>query len=388
MLWVYLIFTLSWAAVLVNGAYSLQSVRKFVPTRRNFRRPAVSLIIAVKDDGTEIGPTLERLSQLTYAPLEVIVVVDRSTDQTEDVVREWLARDPRMKMAVVRELPTGWIGKVNALRVGAAMATGEFMLFQDASMAVDDGTLDEALWTCEAERLDHFTIVPRVRQQTFWTDAMMSNFTILLVGSFRPWLAPEKRPLSCIKGCGVFNLVRRSVWLQTPGFEWFKMDISDDMAIAQLVARAGGRSLMVLGTDQGPHFAWYRNLRQVARGMEKNIVAGLTNYSLPLTIVLPLLAGLPFLLPVCGLFFPTESWPFRLSLLTLLFNALFAWRVRRFVGLTWAAVFAAPGAFVILGFVLWRAGAILWYRGGVTWSGTFYPLDQLRAGNRVKLWPR
>ena len=82
---------------------------------------------------------------------------------------------------------------------------------------------------------------------------------------------------------------------------------------------------------------------------------------------------------------PPRPWlPLLGALAILLFSAgavVVAVRTRRSV---LPFLLGGWGAFVLGVFVLRSAWRVL-SDGGVTWRGTFYPLDALRAGQRVKL---
>src|SRR6185312_16696631 len=59
-----------------------------------------------------------------YRPLEVLVVDDRSTDDTAARVGELARRDPRLRLIAGEELPPGWYGKPWACLQGYRAARG------------------------------------------------------------------------------------------------------------------------------------------------------------------------------------------------------------------------------------------------------------------------
>lgn len=101
-------------------------------------RPEVSVVVPAHDEEAVIGAKIDDCLGQRYPPdrLEVVVVSDGSTDRTEAIVRERVARDPR-----VRLVSTSWSGKAMALNEGVLAARGEVVVFTDANALLAPGAL-------------------------------------------------------------------------------------------------------------------------------------------------------------------------------------------------------------------------------------------------------
>lgn len=118
--------------------------------RYPFNRAArlrVSVIIAARNEEHNIRRCLDAVVRLRYPRelLEVILVNDRSTDATADIVREYSARCPFLRLVNARPGAGQLKGKANALSQGIAVATGEIILMTDADCAVPPGWIDETV---------------------------------------------------------------------------------------------------------------------------------------------------------------------------------------------------------------------------------------------------
>jgi cellulose synthase/poly-beta-1,6-N-acetylglucosamine synthase-like glycosyltransferase len=82
-----------------------------------------SVVIAARDEEARIEQTLRHLMAQRGVELEIIVVDDRSTDSTNDILRRLAKEDARVRVKRVDALPDGWLGKCHACHVGVSAAT-------------------------------------------------------------------------------------------------------------------------------------------------------------------------------------------------------------------------------------------------------------------------
>jgi dolichyl-phosphate beta-glucosyltransferase len=95
-----------------------------------------SIVIPAYNEGSRLGATLEKVLAYVRAQgwnteVEVIVVNDGSRDNTADLVREFAAQDPVLRLV---ENP-GNRGKGYAVRNGMLNARGEVVVFSDADLS-------------------------------------------------------------------------------------------------------------------------------------------------------------------------------------------------------------------------------------------------------------
>src|SRR6185295_13512912 len=105
--------------------------------------------------------------------LEVVVVEDRSTDATPEILDRLAREDPRVRVVRGAEPPPGWLGKPHALAQGAAAARGTALLFADADVHYSPGTLRRALARLETDGLDFLCLLPRIEARGFWENVLM-----------------------------------------------------------------------------------------------------------------------------------------------------------------------------------------------------------------------
>jgi len=116
------------------------------PSNRTLR-PSVSIIIAARNEEANIGRCLQSMCRLSYPreKLEVLVVDDRSTDRTADIVSSFPCGSTTIRL-IQAHPPTGQLqGKANAVTQGLDSARGEVILFTDADCEVQSGWVEETV---------------------------------------------------------------------------------------------------------------------------------------------------------------------------------------------------------------------------------------------------
>ncbi|MBF5041107.1 glycosyltransferase [Aggregicoccus sp. 17bor-14] len=346
------------------------------------RWPRLSLVIPACDEEATLEPALRSRLREDYPELELVVIDDRSTDATGAIVDRVAAEDARVRALHIRSLPEGWLGKVHALHRGVEQASGEWLLFTDADVHLEPGTLRTAVAYCESRGLDHLGVFPEVWSASFRLDVALGTFGRLVALAARPHAVEDPRSRAAF-GVGAFNLVRRSALERSPGLSWLRLELLDDAALGQMLKRSGARCGMAMGRGR-VGLTFYPSLRELARGTEKNGFAGAGRFSqlrlVLFCLTLLALEGTPF----------AALLAFGHPLVQLAGGAIAALAVgASMVGSRWMARPVLPNLLLPLGtlfFVgcLLRSGYLAHRRGGIAWRGTLYPTALLRAGARYE----
>ena len=380
------ILALACALVLVEVAIffsrlsSLRTLLRLTPPDPS-RWPRVSVIVPARNEADTIGPALRSRLLDDYPDLEVIVVDDRSDDGTGTVIDRVTEGDSRVVKMRIESLPEGWLGKTHALELGVRRATGEWLLFSDADVRVTIGALRRAVALAEADGLDLIALVPGYRTGSFAIDAVWAVFMRLLALSVDP--RKIRDPMSPVSmGSGAFNLVRRSAFESTPGFEHLRLETGDDAALGVMLKTYGARCEMLDGAGCAS-VAVYRSVGEFLHGIEKN---GSTLVDKPFAV---LFAGFVLfvaieLAPFVALFLG-PAWLRVLGFVAVVAmtsaNAAALWANTR----QWLPGLAWPFGDVMMAFGLLRSTWLAAHRGGVFWRGTFYAADELLAQRRFTL---
>lgn len=94
--------------------------------------PLVSVVIPTYNRANYLLDCLDSLAQQTYRPIEIVVIDDHSTDNTEQLVLEWKdkAKDKNLQI-VYHKLPRN-LGFAVAQTMGYLLSTGEFIANHDS----------------------------------------------------------------------------------------------------------------------------------------------------------------------------------------------------------------------------------------------------------------
>ncbi|HEY5925242.1 MAG TPA: glycosyltransferase family 2 protein [Kofleriaceae bacterium] len=349
-----------------------------LPVIERTQWPRVSVIIpACNEEATLEAALRSRLAE-RYPKIEYLVVNDRSTDRTGEIIDRIAAEDARVVPIHIAELPDGWLGKLHAMHVALGHATGEWIMLSDADVHHAPDTLCRVIAHAEHDAIDHVTVFPSVWWSKFGLDAAMTTLLRILTVCSRAWKVSDPRSRVSLGG-GNFNLVRRRALDRIGGFVPLRLEVLDDIALGQRLKWSGARAC-VLNARGYVGLSFYSSLGEVVGGMEKNGFAAVGGFS----VVRCLVALGAIALCELGAFVALAVDPSWLAAATVGAAVAIQLAIARWLGRPAVSALPVPFGVVVFGFGVLRSMVLTLWRGGIAWRGTRYPLAALRRGRCYK----
>lgn len=333
--------------------------------------PFVSFVVPARNEELDIRKAVTSFCNQDYPAFEVIVVDDRSTDQTPHILAELQTRFSNLTVVQGDDPPKGWLGKPNALETGRRRAKGDWILMVDADAMHSPDLLRRAMAFGLREDAGMVTVRPRHVTGGVLEAVLMSGVNFFFFVATPMFLAGHSRSALFATGSPVFNLIRRDALKACGGFACLKQAVVDDLEIGFRVKRAGYRLAVAFAGALIGH-RMYGGAGQTVRGFAKTTFPTIKRapWLLPAYVVVALvLSFLPYYGFVAGLAAGQINIPAAISLVMM--HAVFAgiaWRYRE----PWYITFLNPLRELGWLWILTRS-FVLYYRKDLVWRGRSYP---------------
>ena len=260
-------------------------------------QPTVAIVIAARNEETCIKRTIEALTSQDYPAhlTEIIIVNDRSTDQTAAIVSELSKLHPQVNLINQTEIAQSLSPKKQALDRGIRLAKGEIILTTDADCQPSRGWLtsmiqhftpDVGMVTGRAK----FTIAQRSR---YWQTLQALDFQSQ--GYAAAGLIADAIPFSCT---GASLAFRKILFNEINGYAGVDKLISgdDELLLAKadeshwkIVNAATSAAVVPTRPPDTLRELWMQRIRWGSKGLYYNnrrklILAGVFLFLLCLTI--------------------------------------------------------------------------------------------------------
>lgn len=256
--------------------------------------PFVSILVPVRNEEQHIKKCLYSLINQDYPEYEIIVLDDRSEDNSLEIIKSVANETDKIKIIEGSPLPDGWTGKNFACYQLAKKAKGEWFLFTDADTIHNNDSLKIMISEALRRRVNFLTVLPYKQ-----TGSLIGQIFLPIVNFFFGVLFPASLLSNKIKffsfALGPFILIHKSIYWKIEGHKGVKNQIVEDVELARLVKSNGGRIACVNAVNYVTVF-YYNNFQQLWHGFSKNFFGAIGN-SCFIMIFLIIFASLFFLYP-------------------------------------------------------------------------------------------
>lgn len=241
---------------------------------RSTAQPFVSVVVAARNEAAVLPALLDCLLRQTYPDYEVILVDDRSSDATPDILTEYQTRDSRLRVMRLTSIPDGRTPKMYALSQGIAAARGSLLLFTDADCFVPTGWI-AGMVACFDPDVGAVTgyVGLRAPNDTWLEHVQAVDYFAMMATT--AGATNLGRPIG---GAGANIAYRRAAYDQAGGFDDMPVGaVADDMLLLQrVVDRTSWRAVFCgdprtfIATDAEPTLRQLLNqrVRWMAGGQE------------------------------------------------------------------------------------------------------------------------
>lgn len=200
----------------------------------------VSVIVPAHNEERVIGRCVDALTSQTWPDLQIVVVADRCTDATEQIVMERANDDGRILLVRNTECPENWAGKCHAARVGAEQSTGDWLIFMDADTTAHPELIRAALAEAQRRETSLLSLLTDLESSHWFERSTQPVMSMALMALFPPDRV-NRDDTGRHFANGQFMLFDREVYEEMGGHALVSDDLLEDIAFAKRFGEAGHR---------------------------------------------------------------------------------------------------------------------------------------------------
>lgn len=329
----------------------------------------VSILVPARNEAHRVlGKSISSMLEQTYQNYELIVLNDRSTDDTREILETLKTQNSKLKIIEGKEPEKDWLGKPHALEQAFENANGEWILTADADIIFTAETLQTVVDYAEKNEFDALTLIPRQIFGSFWEKLFMPVFgwfCLLAMPLHRVNASDRKESM----GVGNFFMFRREVLEKIGGFGSVKSEVAEDLKLAEILKNQ--KFKLRIDYAEFVETRMYSGFREIWEGFTKNLFSGM-KFSITKTVF----GGLSILL--FGVLPPIFAFIFLFSQNFALFQPLFITYIFQisifiYINRKWRGnifyAFLAPLGLLLFLTILANSTVRVLSGKGVTWKG-------------------
>jgi glycosyltransferase involved in cell wall biosynthesis len=228
----------------------------------------ISLLVPARNEARNLERLIPSLLNQDAANLEIIVLNDRSEDDTQAVLEHF--QDSRLRVIEGAELPEGWLGKNWACHQLSRAATGDVLIFTDADTLWQPFTASDIAYRLESERADALCAWAAQRVEDNISRVIQPLQQWSLIAFLPLFFVPVRFFTVAVAANGQCLAFTRAAYQRIGGHEAVKNSVIEDMALARAVKQSRGKFLLLNGA-KSLETRMYSNEAEAFEGYAKNV---------------------------------------------------------------------------------------------------------------------
>ena len=270
----YLAFlTLIWFVMVLAVSKWGRSWEILRPEHSPEKTPSVSVCIPARNEALNIGACVQAVLNSDWPELEIIVVDDRSDDDTGEVARSVANGDSRLRVIDGVEPPSGWAGKPWACFRAAKESKGAWLIFVDADVRLDPKAIQAIVETAAQHNLSMLSLFGTWIVEGFWESVLVPAVGWLIRGAIDLDKVNDISQVEAFAN-GQCIAMRRDSYFGVEGHQSVKDQVLEDVRFAEVVKR-NGMGVQVRPAPWAFKVRLYRSLKEIVNGYTKNLYEGL-----------------------------------------------------------------------------------------------------------------
>lgn len=203
--------------------------------------PSVTVCIPARNEDHGLADCLQRVIESTYEKLEIIVLDDRSGDNTPTLIKSFASEGVRFVEGAA--LPRGWLGKNHALQELLQEASGTYVFFMSVDTRIEPDSIEQLVHYALNEQALMVSVLPR-REDGWRLSSIFSTLRYFWEVMFHRRSAPAT-------ASNAWLIHRRTLVETWHGLTPFKLDIQPESKFSAELMKAGRYRFLIGSPELG-----------------------------------------------------------------------------------------------------------------------------------------
>ena len=340
--------------------------------------PLISVLVPARNEEENIKKCIVSLTKQDYKNIEILVLDDNSTDNTENILKEMSKKYSNVKFYKGEHLRKGWLGKSFACHQLSKHAKGKYMIFTDADTLHFPDSISSAVACLERYKVDALSVFPMQIMVTMHERMMVPFGNYIILALFPLYLMRKVKNAMFCTAIGQFMMFKSEVYRKIGGHKSIKGKVLEDVKISKRVKKSGYK-FMIFDGRSNLYCRMYKSFRDVVRGYSRVLFAAFDYNIFMMSMAIFLIAAVflgPFIMLPLGVVFNWSALIIEIIILQMIIilttRIVFAIRFKcRSVD-----ILLHPVAMLYLLFIAVKSILDIKYGDGMTWKGRVYTIDE------------